>query len=111
MRRFFYWAFLAFYPGMAMASDPQPLFEIFIEWPLVFFSVFLFLVAILRLRNSLVVNLILLPVHLLVIWWALEVDYMGKEDNVLWLSLAVNIVSVVIGFLKISKDSNRNNDA
>jgi hypothetical protein len=94
------------YSGFVAASDPTPLFAIFIAWPLLAISLLFFIVALLRAKNSLFVNLVLLSFHFLVIVWATDVGYMKAGGDVVLLSLIVNFCSIVYWFAKNKKNTN-----
>lgn len=99
---------LLVFPSIVVASDPTPLFPIFVAWPLFSISVFLFIPVFLKAKNSLFVNLVLLIIHVLVILWASDVGYMKSSGGVVWLSLVVNIFSIVYWLFKnIKKLSNK----
>ena len=90
---------LLVFPGLVFASDPTPLFAIFIAWPLFLISLFLFIPVFLKAKNSLFVNLVLLIVHVFIILWASDVGYMKISGGVVWLSLLVNSCSIVYWFI------------
>lgn len=92
--------YLLVFPSIVVASDPTPLFPIFVAWPLFSISVFLFVPVFLKTKNSLFVNLVLLIIHVLVILWASDVGYMKSSGGVVWLSLAVNVCSIVYWLIK-----------
>ena len=111
VNRLLFLVVLAIFPCMANASDPTPLIEMFVEWPLLFMSAILCLFAFLKFKNSLISNLALLLFHLLVLEWLTEVDYMTNNGDMIWLSLIINIIGVGLGFYKISRKSSSDNGA
>lgn len=98
--------FLLVFPSIVVASDPTPLFPIFVAWPLFAISLLLFIPVYLKAKNSLFVNLVLLIIHVLVILWASDVGYMKASGGVVWLSLVVNICSIVYWLIKNTEKPN-----
>jgi hypothetical protein len=74
-------------------------------------SVILCLFSSLKLSNSLTSNIALLLLHILVLLWLTDVDYMKNNGDMLWLSLMINIIGVGLGFYKISRKSSSDNGA
>ena len=109
MNRLLLLVVLIIFPCVANASDPTPLIEIFVEWPLLFMSVILCLFSLLKFNNSLVSNLVLLLFHILVLLWLTEVGYMRNNGDIIWLSLTINIIGIGLGVYKISCKSNTGN--
>lgn len=100
---------LIMFPCMANASDPTPLIEIFIEWPLLSMSVILCFFSFLKFKNSLISNLVLLLFHVLVLLWLTEVGYMRNNGDIIWLSLVINIIGIGLGVYKVRAKSNIDN--
>jgi len=94
---------------MANASDPTPLVEIFIEWPLIFMSVILCIFSFFKFKNSLISNIVLFLFHILVLLWLTEVGYMRNNGDIIWLTLTINIIGIGLGGYKISSKSNTDN--
>ena len=93
-------------PSLALASDPTPLFVIFIAWPMIAIAIVFFLLVFLKIKNSLTCNLAFLLWHFLVIAWASDGGaggYMAKEGEWVWLSLSINIFSILFWFFQNSK--------
>lgn len=105
MNRFFILSAFLVFSGAAIASDPTPLFIIFIAWPMIAISIVLFLVVFFMWKNALTSNLVFLFWHFLVIAWASDVGYMKAEGGWIWFSLAINIASIIFWF---SQDSRKN---
>lgn len=96
MRNKFTTLVLAGSPGLAMASDPTPLFELFIAWPLLAMALICFGLVLSRTRNALSINLVLLLFLAPVTWWAYDAEYL-KADKVNWFWWAIVINLAAIG--------------
>jgi hypothetical protein len=102
VNRLLFLVVLIIFPCMANASDPTPLIEIFIEWPLLFLSAILCFFSFLKSKNSLVFNLVLLLFHILILSWLTEAGYMRNHGEMIWLSLTINIIGIGLGAYKVS---------
>jgi ABC-type uncharacterized transport system permease subunit len=95
---------------MANASDPTPLVELFIEWPLLFIASIFCFFAFMKFKNSLIANIVLFFFHVLVLWWLIDVGYIKNNGDIIWLSLAINILGLGLGIYKVSyKNGNNKN--
>lgn len=110
LNRFFVLSTLLILPSVTLASDPTPLFVIFIAWPMIGIAIVLFILVFLKRKNSLTCNLAFLLWHFLVIAWASDVGYMAVEGEWVWFSLVINISSIVLWFIhNFKKDKNHEN--
>jgi len=88
-------------PSAALASDPTPLFVLFIEMPILGFSILFLLVCFGAPKVGLVLSTLLLIGSLFVVGWA-SGGYMDDAGGFLLLSLLVDIAGILVAIKKIN---------
>jgi hypothetical protein len=88
-------------PTPALASDPTPLFVIFVEAPLLFLSLIFLAVCFGAPKTGRVLAGLLLVASLFFLGWASRVGYMGSAGGMLLLSIFVDILGLIIAAKKI----------
>jgi hypothetical protein len=83
-------------PSTVFASDPTPLFVMFIEIPILVISCFVLFICFLSHKIGGVLLCLLLIGSFIVHAWASDVGYMDSAGNFLNLSFLIDIVSVVV---------------
>jgi hypothetical protein len=95
-------ALLLLLPTPALASDPTALFVLFVEAPLLFLSVVFLGVCLAAPRTGLVLSGLLLLVSLVFVGWA-GAGYMESAGGMLLISMAVDIVAILIAIKKVAR--------
>jgi hypothetical protein len=90
-------------PSTVFASDPTPLFVIFMEIPILIISCFVLLICFFSYKIGGVLLGLLLVGSFFVYVWASDIGYMSKAGNYLRLSFVIDIVSVVVIIKKLNK--------
>lgn len=88
-------------PTPALASDPTALFVLFVEVPLLFLSVVFLGVCLTAPRAGIVLTGLLLVGSLVFLGWASDVGYMESAGGMLLISIAVDILGLIIAIKKI----------
>lgn len=96
-------AVLLLLPMQAQASDPTALFVIFVEAPLLFLSVVFLGVCFAAPRAGVTLTGLLLLASLIFLGWASSVGYMESAGGMLLISIAVDILAIVIATKKIAR--------
>ncbi|WP_156383692.1 hypothetical protein [Pseudoxanthomonas sp. Root65] len=87
---------LAAVPGIALASDPTPLFVLFIGAPAAAISILLAGLAYFFPKGALAFILTFLIAHAPLMWWAFDVGYMDAAGGWLYFSSVVGVCSLVL---------------
>ena len=88
-------------PATAFASDPTPLFVLFVELPILAFSILFLLVCFFAPKTGLVLVSLLLLFSFVVLIWASR-GYLDTAGRFLVTSMFVDIAGLVVAAKKIS---------
>lgn len=87
----------------AHASDPTPLFIIFVAIPLIVFAALVFILCLSFPKAGLVASGILFLAQFLIIGWASNVGYMESSGAWVGVSLLINITGIGLAYYKLNK--------
>ena len=80
----------------ALASDPTPLFVIFVEIPLLILSGIFLVVCVIAPKGGRILTGLKLFITLFVIGWAADAGYMDSGGKLLSISLLIDITALVV---------------
>ena len=95
--------FLISFSSYAFASDPTPLFVIFIAFPLIGLGVIFCLISVFAPKGGLVTGIILLLVHILILPWTSGAGYMDSAGGWMALSFIINVSVILIALVRQKK--------
>lgn len=90
------------WPALAWASDPTPLFVLFIGLPALVFSIGLAILAYKAPKLAFACSVVFLIAHIPVMNWAFRVRYMDDAGIWLYLSCAVGVFALLASVYKLT---------